>query len=139
MRRRDSQPGYEVGQTLITCRWVLGAGCCGGGALGGCAAAGRGAGNVEGRLWLVMRAACVPAFASGLHTSRLTSLTLPPHLYCLPVPLRWCSPGDTLHEVLDKIVGNRLHRVYVCGEGLVPCGVVTLTDILHILVGGTRH
>ena len=31
MRRRDSQPGYEVGQTLITCRWVLG---CGGGAGG---------------------------------------------------------------------------------------------------------
>ena len=25
-------------------------------------------------------------------------------------------------------------RVYVCSEGLVPCGVVTLTDILHKLV-----
>ncbi|KAI3425382.1 hypothetical protein D9Q98_009146 [Chlorella vulgaris] len=63
MRRRDSHPGYEVGQTLIT-----------------------------------------------------------------------CSPEATLHEVLDKIVANRLHRVYVCSETLVPCGVVTLTDILHKLV-----
>jgi len=23
MRRRESHPGYEVGQTLITCRWAL--------------------------------------------------------------------------------------------------------------------
>jgi CBS domain containing-hemolysin-like protein len=63
MRRRDSHPGYEVGQTLIT-----------------------------------------------------------------------CSPNASLREVLDKIVANRLHRVYVCSEALVPCGVVTLTDILHKLV-----
>lgn len=63
MRRRESHPGYEVGQTLIT-----------------------------------------------------------------------CSPSASLHEVLDKIVANRLHRVYVCNDSLVPCGVVTLTDILHKLV-----
>lgn len=63
MRRRESHPGYEVGQTLIT-----------------------------------------------------------------------CSPDASLHEVLDKIVANRLHRVYVCNDNLVPCGVVTLTDILHKLV-----
>ncbi|PSC67382.1 E3 ubiquitin-ligase [Micractinium conductrix] len=63
MRRRESHPGYEVGQTLIT-----------------------------------------------------------------------CSPNASLHEVLDKIVANRLHRVYVCNEQLMPCGVVTLTDILHKLV-----
>lgn len=25
-------------------------------------------------------------------------------------------------------------RVYVCNDSLVPCGVVTLTDILHKLV-----
>lgn len=62
-RRRESHPGYEVGQTLIT-----------------------------------------------------------------------CSPNASLHEVLDKIVANRLHRVYVCSDSLVPCGVVTLTDILHKLV-----
>ncbi|GAB4815760.1 hypothetical protein N2152v2_002806 [Parachlorella kessleri] len=45
-----------------------------------------------------------------------------------------CSPEATFAEVLDKLVHNRLHRVYVCSEGLVPTGVVTLTDILRKLV-----
>lgn len=63
MRRRDSHPGAEVGQTLIT-----------------------------------------------------------------------CSPDTTLSEVLDKVVHNRLHRVYVCDETFKPCGVITLTDILRRLV-----
>lgn len=63
MRRRDSHPGAEVGQTLIT-----------------------------------------------------------------------CSPDTTLSDVLDKVVHNRLHRVYVCDVTLRPCGVITLTDILRRLV-----
>lgn len=46
-----------------------------------------------------------------------------------------CSPDSTLAEVLDKLVHNRLHRVYVCDEFLSPCGVITLTDILRKLVG----
>lgn len=65
MRRRDSHPGSEVGQTLIT-----------------------------------------------------------------------CSPDTTLAEVLDKMVHNRLHRVYVCDDDLKPCGVITLTDILRKMVNG---
>lgn len=47
-----------------------------------------------------------------------------------------CSPSSTFAEVLDKLVHNRLHRVYVCGPGLVPTGVITLTDILRKLVEG---
>ena len=49
-----------------------------------------------------------------------------------------CSPDSTFAEVLDKLVHNRLHRVYVCSEGLVPTGVITLTDILRTLVVGLR-
>lgn len=63
LRRRESHPGYEVGQTLIT-----------------------------------------------------------------------CSLNASLAEVLDKIVANRLHRVYICNDELVPCGVITLTDVLNRLV-----
>lgn len=47
-----------------------------------------------------------------------------------------CSPDSTFAEVLDKLVHNRLHRVYICAAGLVPTGVVTLTDILRKLVEG---
>jgi 5'-AMP-activated protein kinase regulatory gamma subunit len=45
-----------------------------------------------------------------------------------------CSPDSTLTEVLDKLVHNRLHRVYICDENVAPVGVVTLTDILRKLV-----
>jgi len=45
-----------------------------------------------------------------------------------------CGPDTTLSEVLDKIVHNRLHRVYVCTERMAPCGVITLTDVLRQLV-----
>lgn len=45
-----------------------------------------------------------------------------------------CAPDSSLSEVLDKLVHNRLHRVYVCDEGLAPCGVITLTDILKMFV-----
>jgi CBS domain-containing protein len=60
-----------------------------------------------------------------------------PALLCALSPLRplCCrSPDSTFAEVLDKLVHNRLHRVYVCTEGLVPAGVITLTDILRKLV-----
>ena len=83
----------------------------------------------------------VPAWLLPACTPLACWAHLPPCTAPCTARALYCSPGDTLHEVLDKIVGNRLHRVYVCGEGLVPCGVVTLTDILHILVGGsgTQH
>ena len=45
-----------------------------------------------------------------------------------------CAPESSLAEVLDKLVHNRLHRVYICDENLAPCGVITLTDILRKLV-----
>lgn len=44
------------------------------------------------------------------------------------------TPDTTLAEVLDKLVHNRLHRVYICDDNLAPCGVITLTDILRKLV-----
>ena len=44
-----------------------------------------------------------------------------------------CAPESTLGEVLDKLVHNRLHRVYICDDNLAPCGVITLTDILRKL------
>jgi 5'-AMP-activated protein kinase regulatory gamma subunit len=45
-----------------------------------------------------------------------------------------CSPETPLSEILSTIVHNRLHRVYVCGDDMVPCGVITLTDLLRKLV-----
>ena len=45
-----------------------------------------------------------------------------------------CSPDATLSEVMDNMVHNRLHRVYICDENLAPCGVITLTDILRKMV-----
>jgi len=45
-----------------------------------------------------------------------------------------CSPDSSLAEVLDKLVHNRLHRVYICDENVAPVGVITLTDILRKLV-----
>lgn len=46
-----------------------------------------------------------------------------------------CSPESRFSEVLEKIVSNKLHRVYVCDDAFKPCGVITLTDILRRLVG----
>jgi signal-transduction protein with cAMP-binding, CBS, and nucleotidyltransferase domain len=40
----------------------------------------------------------------------------------------------TLCEVLDKIVSHRIHRVYVVDEAEKPCGVVTCTDVLKLVV-----
>lgn len=43
-------------------------------------------------------------------------------------------PDASFGEVLDKLVHNRLHRVYVCDADLKPCGVITLTDVLRKLL-----
>jgi 5'-AMP-activated protein kinase, regulatory gamma subunit len=45
-----------------------------------------------------------------------------------------CHPESTFTEVLDKLVHNRLHRVYICDENVAPVGVITLTDILRKLI-----
>ena len=41
----------------------------------------------------------------------------------------------TLHavQVLEKLVANRLHRLYVVDAELRPIGIVTLTDILRVV------
>lgn len=46
----------------------------------------------------------------------------------------FCIPQATLLEVLDKIVSHRIHRVYVVDETEKPCGVVTCTDVLKLVV-----
>ena len=46
-----------------------------------------------------------------------------------------CRPNDPLSEIMKTIVQNRLHRVYVCSDDMVPCGVITLTDLLRKLTG----
>lgn len=45
-----------------------------------------------------------------------------------------CCESSTLAELLDKVVHNRLHRVYICDDNLGPIGVITLTDILRKLL-----
>jgi 5'-AMP-activated protein kinase regulatory gamma subunit len=42
-----------------------------------------------------------------------------------------CSPNSPLSDILSTIVHNRLHRVYICSDDMVPCGVITLTDLLR--------
>ena len=36
-------------------------------------------------------------------------------------------------QVLEKLVANRLHRLYVVDAELRPIGIVTLTDILRVV------
>lgn len=42
-----------------------------------------------------------------------------------------CSPNSPLSEIMSTIVHNRLHRIYVCSDDMIPCGVITLTDLLR--------
>ena len=45
----------------------------------------------------------------------------------LPVPTVCAA------QVLEKLVANRLHRLYVVDAELRPIGIVTLTDILRVV------
>ena len=117
MRRRESHPGYEVGQTLITCRWehrcwleqtflltFPRAMCACNTAL-----------NCElCQMPLHLPAACVRALqrAAACAAHRLTQP--------LPSPALPYSPSASLHEVLDKIVANRLHRWAACSVVVQP-------------------
>ncbi len=53
-----------------------------------------------------------------------------------------CRRDSTLRELLEVLVGNRVHRVYVVepaggdSEGLRPVGVVTPTDVLRLVAEG---
>lgn len=45
-----------------------------------------------------------------------------------------CQPCCcTIAQVLEKLVANRLHRLYVVDSELRPIGIVTLTDILRVV------
>ena len=39
-------------------------------------------------------------------------------------------PASSLKHVVEKLVKNGLHRLYVVDDELKPTGVITLTDIL---------
>jgi CBS domain-containing protein len=58
------------------------------------------------------------------------------------VRLITCRRDSTLRELLEVLVGNRVHRVYVVepaggdSEGLRPVGVVTPTDVLRLVAEG---
>jgi CBS domain-containing protein len=41
------------------------------------------------------------------------------------------KPTTTLMEVLEKMVKNRIHRIYVIDPSNKPVGVVTCSDILR--------
>ena len=45
-----------------------------------------------------------------------------------------CSNTDTISALIQKLVLNRIHRVYVLNERNAPERVVSLTDLLHTLV-----
>jgi CBS domain-containing protein len=45
-----------------------------------------------------------------------------------------CSPETHLTEVVEKLIGAKIHRVWVVDSAQRPIGVVTLTDILKSFV-----
>lgn len=55
---------------------------------------------------------------------------------CMDPPTGAPLQGACVHPVslTVRAPAPPLCRVYVCNDNLVPCGVVTLTDILHKLV-----
>ncbi|KAF8058362.1 cysG [Scenedesmus sp. PABB004] len=48
------------------------------------------------------------------------------------------TPQTPLLEVIDKIVSNRIHRVYIIDDAERPVGVVTCTDVVRLVVRVTR-
>eukprot|EP00878_Enallax_costatus_P010411 GHUV01010866.1.p1 GENE.GHUV01010866.1~~GHUV01010866.1.p1 ORF type:complete len:449 (+),score=124.72 GHUV01010866.1:208-1554(+) len=49
------------------------------------------------------------------------------------------KPNAPFTEILDKIVNHRIHRVYVIDDDEKPCGVVTCTDVLRLVIKATQH
>lgn len=45
-----------------------------------------------------------------------------------------CTPDWTLLQVMESLVGNRIHRLYVVDPEERPIGVITCTDILRKIV-----
>jgi CBS domain-containing protein len=50
-----------------------------------------------------------------------------------PVPVT-CSSKTHLTEVIEKLIGAKIHRVWVVNSAQQPIGVVTLTDVLRSFV-----
>lgn len=47
-------------------------------------------------------------------------------------------PCVVVAQILGKLVTHHLHRLYVVDEGARPIGIVTLTDILHVVTKQSR-
>ena len=41
-------------------------------------------------------------------------------------------------QILQKLVQNHLHRLYIVDEATKPVGVVTLTDILRVVTNQSK-
>ncbi|CAL5228776.1 g11966 [Coccomyxa viridis] len=48
------------------------------------------------------------------------------------------TPDDTFYQILQKLVQNHLHRLYIVDEATKPVGVVTLTDILRVVTDQSK-
>lgn len=44
-----------------------------------------------------------------------------------------CHPDSPLQEVLDKVINNRVHRIWVVDEQGMLAGLISLTDIIHAI------
>ena len=53
---------------------------------------------------------------------------------CVQPSIPCMHMASELLAFLTNMLFRACRRVYVCSDNLVPCGVVTLTDILHKLV-----
>jgi len=46
-----------------------------------------------------------------------------------------CTPSSQLNDVIQTLVENKTHRIFVLDDEGHPIGVITLTDIMDIIVG----
>lgn len=55
-----------------------------------------------------------------------------------PLPLISCSPSSSLRQVLALLATHGLHRLHVLDVRQRPVGILTITDLLRVIVGGTE-
>jgi CBS domain-containing protein len=75
----------------------------------------------------------------GISTEQLQKVKLPVLQFLNEVigavrPAITCKNEDSLEKVIDIIVKDHIHRVWVTDEKNVPIGVITLTDIITYIV-----
>jgi len=51
-----------------------------------------------------------------------------------PKPLISCIGSSSFEDVLELLIDNKIHRVYVVDKGNHPCSVISLVDILNFAV-----